>query len=69
MCVGVMYSGEYDVCNTTLSVYPRQGKLKSLPDHGGNRTRDLWDNHIVVQCQYTNRATRSSHSSSIDLTS
>jgi hypothetical protein len=19
------------------------GKLKSLPDHGGNRTRDLWD--------------------------
>ena len=50
MCVGVMYSGEYDVCNTTLSVYPRQGKLKSLLDHGGNRT--------------PNRATRSSHSSS-----
>jgi hypothetical protein len=21
-CVGVMYSGEYDVCDVTLSVYP-----------------------------------------------
>ena len=25
------------------------GKLKSLPDHGGNRTHDLWDT-TVVQC-------------------
>ena len=26
------------------------GKLKSLPDHGGNRTRDLWDT-IPMLCQ------------------
>ena len=25
----------------SLSVFT-PGKLKSLPDHGGNRTRDLW---------------------------
>ena len=37
VCVGVMYSGEYDECGST------PGKLKSLPDHGGNRTHDLWD--------------------------
>ena len=42
VCVGVMYVGEYDVCDVTLSVHSRQGKVKSLPDHGGNRTRDLW---------------------------
>ena len=27
VCVGVVYSGEYDVCGVTLSVH----------DHGGNR--------------------------------
>jgi hypothetical protein len=31
-CVGVMYSGEYDVCDVTLSVYPHSvstsGKLE-----------------------------------------
>jgi hypothetical protein len=31
VCVGVMYSGEYDVCGVTMSMHP--GKLKSLPDH------------------------------------
>ena len=42
--VCVMYSGEYDVCDVTLSVHPhRAAKLKSLLGHGGNRTRDLWD--------------------------
>ncbi len=29
-------------CVVTLSVYPTPGKLKNQPDHGGNRTRDLW---------------------------
>ena len=44
VCFGVMYSGEYDVCNVSLSVYPhRAGKLKRLPDYGGNRIRVLWD--------------------------
>ncbi len=26
----------------TLIVYPTPGQLKNQPDHGGNRTRDLW---------------------------
>jgi hypothetical protein len=26
VCVGVMYSGEYDVCDVTLSVYPQAVK-------------------------------------------
>ena len=29
-------------CVVTLSVYPTPGKLKNQPDHGENRTRDLW---------------------------
>jgi hypothetical protein len=38
-----MYSGEYDACDVTLSVYPQRGSLKNMPDHGGNRTYDLWN--------------------------
>jgi hypothetical protein len=37
-CVGVMYSGEYDACDVTLSVYPHRASLKNMPDHGGNRS-------------------------------
>ena len=37
-----MYSGEYDACDVTLSVYPHRASLKNMPDHGGNRTYDLW---------------------------
>ena len=33
--VGVMYSGEYDACDVTLSVYPHRASLKNMPDHGG----------------------------------
>jgi hypothetical protein len=32
-CVGVMYSGEYDVCDVTLSVYPHRASLKNMPGH------------------------------------
>ena len=39
-CVGVVYSGEYDVCDVTLSVYPHRASLKNMPGHGGNRTYD-----------------------------
>jgi hypothetical protein len=42
-CVGVMYSGEYDACDVTLSVYPHRASLKNMPVHGGNRTYDLWN--------------------------
>jgi hypothetical protein len=40
-CVGVMYSGEYDVCDVTLSVYPHRASLKNMPGHGGNRTESI----------------------------
>ena len=30
-----MYSGEYDACDVTLSVYPHWASLKNIPDHGG----------------------------------
>ena len=40
-----MYSGEYDVCDVTLSVYPHRAGLKNMPGHGGNRTYDLWNNN------------------------
>jgi hypothetical protein len=36
-----MYSGEYDVCDVTLSVYPHRESLKNMPCHGGNRW-DAW---------------------------
>ena len=43
-CVGVVYSGEYDVCDVTLSVvYPQRASLKNMPGHGGNRAYDLWN--------------------------
>ena len=38
-----MYSGEYDACDVTLSVYPHRASLKNMPGHGGNRTYDLWN--------------------------
>jgi hypothetical protein len=38
-----MYSGEYDAWDVTLSVYPHRASLKNMPDHGGNRTYDLWN--------------------------
>jgi hypothetical protein len=37
-----MYSGEY-VRDISLSVYPHRASLKNMPDHGGNRTYDLWN--------------------------
>jgi hypothetical protein len=40
-CVRVMYSGEYDACDVTLSVYPHRAGLKNMPGHGGIRTYDL----------------------------
>ena len=43
-----MYSGEYDVCDVTLSVYPHRTSLKNMPGHSGNRTYDLWNTIKVV---------------------
>ena len=46
--VRVMYSGECDVCDITLSVYPHGASLKNMPGHGENRTYDLWN--TIAQC-------------------
>ena len=48
-CVGVVYSGEYDACDVTLSVYPHRASLKNMPGHGGNRTYDLWNTSPIGQ--------------------
>jgi hypothetical protein len=50
-CVGVMYSGEYDACSVTLSVYPHRPSLKNMPGHGGNQTYDF--NPLMWQCAQT----------------
>jgi hypothetical protein len=47
-CVGVMYSGEYDACDVTLSVYPHRASLKNMPGHGGNRTYNLWNTIGII---------------------
>ena len=39
---GVMYSGEYDVCDVTLSVYSHRVSLKNMPGHGENRNYDFY---------------------------
>ena len=49
-CVGVVYSGEYDVYDVTLSVYPHRASLKNMPVHGGNRSYDLWNTSPML-CQ------------------
>ena len=51
-----MYSGEYDACDVTLSVYPHRASLKNMPDHGGNRTYDLWNTSRNIS--YSNRQDR-----------
>ena len=55
-CVGVVYSGEYDVCDVTLSVYPHRASLKNMPGHGGNQTRNLWNTSpMLCQLSYAAR--------------
>jgi hypothetical protein len=43
-----MYSGEYDVCDVTLSVYPHRASLKNMPGQGGNQTYDLWNTSLML---------------------
>ena len=58
-CVGVVYSGEYDACDVTLSVYPHRASLKNMPGHGGNRTYDLWNTSpTLCQLSYAVRTVR-----------
>jgi hypothetical protein len=49
-----------NACDVTLSVYPHQASLKNMPDHGGDRTYDLWNTSLffkLAQCGYTLRVT------------
>ncbi len=49
MCSGVV----------TLSVYTTPGKLKNQPDHGGNRTRNLWfASPMLYQLSYEVKSVR-----------
>ena len=62
-CVGVVYSGEYDVCDVyTQSVYPHgphRASLKNMPGHCGNRTYDLWNTSpMLCQLSYAVRSVR-----------
>ena len=47
-----MYSGEYNAFDVTLSVYPHRASLKNMPDHGGNRTYDLWNTQASYSPEY-----------------
>jgi hypothetical protein len=66
-----VYSGEYDVCDVTLSVYPHRAILKKY--HGGNRTYDLWNASPpwpgiffkLARCGYTLRVTSQTSKSNI----
>ena len=54
-----MYSGEYDVCDVTLSVYPHRASLKNMPGHGGNRTYDFCNTSpMFCQLSYAVRSVR-----------
>ena len=57
--VSHVYSGEYDICDVTLSVYPHRASLKNMPGHGGNRTYDLWNTSpMLCQLSYAVRSVR-----------
>ena len=54
-----MYSGEYDVCDVTLSVYPHRASLKNMLGHGRNRTYDLWNTSpMLCQLSYAVKSVR-----------
>jgi hypothetical protein len=50
-----MYSGEYDACDVTLSVYPHHASLKNMPDHGAltkpNYMGHIWTNYGIDMVQ------------------
>ena len=49
-CALKNYLYRIDACDVTLSVYPHGASLKNMPDHGGNRTYDLWNTSPML-CQ------------------
>ena len=60
----LVYSGECDVCECAFT----PGKLKSLPDHGGNQTHDLWDTSPMLrQLSYVVKSVRVGDISELNL--
>ena len=53
-----MHSKQYidNACDVTLSVYPHRASLKNMPDHGGNRTYDLWNTIAQTTLRETSQA-------------
>jgi hypothetical protein len=45
---------DYDASDVTLSVYPHRASLKNMPDHGGNRTYDLWNTSSEIMPRQMN---------------
>ena len=46
-------------CYSECILYPTPGKLKNQPDHGGNRTRDLWfASPMLYQLSYEVKSVR-----------
>ena len=65
---GFVYSGEYDVCDVTLSVCPHRASLNNMPGHAWNRTYDLWNTcQMLCQLSYAVRTVRVSDISEQDL--
>ena len=60
-CVGVVYSGDYDVCDVTLSVYPHRASLKNMPGHGGNRTYTTFGILDYIDVEGTELSSEISH--------
>ena len=50
-CVGVMYSGEYDACDVTLSVYPqnRPDRIAHLAEHWASISKVVGSIPTVVR--------------------
>ena len=51
MCITKHNYTKIDAFDVTLSVYPHRASLKNMPDHGGNRTYDLWNTSPML-CQH-----------------
>ena len=54
-----MYSGEYDACDVTLSVYPHRASLKNMPDKLEKYPLPPWSGIFIklARCGYTLRVT------------
>ena len=63
-----MYSGEYDVCDVTLSEYPHRASLKNIAGHGRNRTYDPWNScPMLCQLSYAVKSVRVCNISELSL--